>query len=112
MNNKIIELIQSRLDIGAKKYNEELDINDGRDWEVETLEELLDACVYLTSRILQLKEKKIEKVKLEPKETELIVEALQEMSSNLYISGENEKSTNYSELSSKISMASNHKNNE
>ena len=45
MNNKIIELIQSRLDIGAKKYNEELDINDGRDWEVETLEELLDALV-------------------------------------------------------------------
>jgi|TARA_B100001939_G_scaffold347244_1_gene368249 hypothetical protein len=54
MNDKIIELIQQRLDIGKREYGEQLDVFDGRDWEKETLEELLDACVYLSSAILKL----------------------------------------------------------
>jgi|TARA_Y100000310_G_C20637310_1_gene791891 hypothetical protein len=58
MNEKIVELIDSRLKVGAEKYEAELNIHDGRDWETETLEELLDACVYLAARLLQLKESK------------------------------------------------------
>jgi hypothetical protein len=54
MNDKIIELIQQRLDIGKREYGEQLDVFDGGDWEKETLEELLDACVYLSSAILKL----------------------------------------------------------
>lgn len=54
MNDKIIELIKERLDIGKREYGEQLDVFDGRDWEKETLEELLDACVYLSSAILKL----------------------------------------------------------
>ena len=54
MNDKIIELIKQRLDVGKREYGEQLDVFDGRDWEKETLEELLDACVYLSSAILKL----------------------------------------------------------
>tara|TARA_R100000654_G_scaffold5_1_gene29 strand:+ start:6789 stop:6989 length:201 start_codon:yes stop_codon:yes gene_type:complete len=54
MNDKIIELIKQRLDIGKREYGEQLDVFDGRNWEKETLEELLDACVYLSSAILKL----------------------------------------------------------
>ena len=36
-----MNLISNRLDIGAVKYGEHLDINDGRNWEIEALEELL-----------------------------------------------------------------------
>lgn len=54
MNDKIIELIKERLDIGKREYGEQLDVFDGRNWEKETLEELLDACVYLASAILKL----------------------------------------------------------
>ena len=54
MNEKIIELIKERMDIGKREYGEQLDVFDGRNWEKETLEELLDACVYLASAILKL----------------------------------------------------------
>ena len=42
------------MDIGKREYGEQLDVFDGRNWEKETLEELLDACVYLASAILKL----------------------------------------------------------
>ncbi|MAF59636.1 hypothetical protein CL631_02185 [bacterium] len=58
INEKVVTLIQERLDVGAKKYGEEILISDKRDFVVETLEELLDACVYLACKIIQLKETK------------------------------------------------------
>ena len=111
MNDKIVKLIEERLEIGAKKYSAELNVHDGRDWKVETLEELLDACVYLSAGIIQIKEnpiKAIKRVKIEENEVVLIITALEEMSSNLYLSGDNEKSTEYSELNSKLKKASNY----
>ena len=56
MNEHIIDVIKERLDVGAKKYGEEIYINDGRDWTIEAAEELLDACVYLSAKLLQLKQ--------------------------------------------------------
>ena len=56
MNEHIINTIKERLDIGAKKYGEEINVNDGRDWTTEAIEELLDACVYLAAKLLQLKQ--------------------------------------------------------
>tara|TARA_R100001463_G_scaffold45745_1_gene94160 strand:+ start:315 stop:518 length:204 start_codon:yes stop_codon:yes gene_type:complete len=58
MNKEVIKLIADRIEIGKREYADEIDPHDGRDWEKETLEELLDACVYLATAILQLKTKK------------------------------------------------------
>jgi len=60
MNDQIVEIIKKRLDVGAKKYGEELNVNDGREWLQETLEELLDGCVYLSANILKLKQETCE----------------------------------------------------
>lgn len=55
-NNQIIDLIKERLEVGRKEYGHGIDINDGRDWRQETLEELLDALVYLSALILKMKD--------------------------------------------------------
>ena len=57
MNKELIKLIKERLDMGAKKYGEELNVNDGRDWIKESLEEQLDSIVYTAAKLLQLKKK-------------------------------------------------------
>ena len=53
-NKQIIDLIKERLEVGRKEYGHGIDINDGRDWQQESLEELLDACVYLSALILKV----------------------------------------------------------
>ena len=52
----LINDIADRLDIGAKRYGEEVPIeeNDGRDMGLEAYEELCDAAVYLSSLTLRL----------------------------------------------------------
>ena len=55
MNNEIINLIKERLEKGKKEYSEQLDPHDGRDWIEETLEEVADALVYITAKIIQMK---------------------------------------------------------
>jgi len=54
-NNKIIKLIEERLQVGKNEYGTELNPLDGRDWMKEALEELLDATVYLATKLRQLK---------------------------------------------------------
>ena len=58
-NNHIISLIEERLEKGKREYNQEVDVNDGRDWMNEALEELLDACVYLSAQIIKVKERSL-----------------------------------------------------
>ena len=124
MNEVLKKLISDRLDIGAKKYGEELDVNDGRDWIKESLEEQLDSIVYTAAKLLQLQKKikdygppysmanksgkEIKKQTIEPKETVMIIDSLEEMSSTLYLSGENAKSSEYSGLARKLRDISNH----
>ena len=64
MNSEIISLIKKRLEKGKQEYGHQINVYDGRDWIEETLEELLDAQVYLTAELLKLrdsrKRKKIE----------------------------------------------------
>jgi len=55
INEEIIDLISERLAVGAKKYGEEILVTDKRDFVQETLEEILDSCVYLACKIIQLK---------------------------------------------------------
>ena len=56
MNKKIVELIEERLEKGKREYDEELNPFDGRDWIKETLEEVADALVYITAKLIQIKE--------------------------------------------------------
>ena len=58
-NNHIISLIEERLEKGKREYNQEVDVNDGRDWMNEALEELLDACVYLSAQIIKVKQRSL-----------------------------------------------------
>ena len=55
MNKKIIILIEDRLEKGKREYEEELNPFDGRDWIVEALEEVADALVYITAKLIQIK---------------------------------------------------------
>tara|TARA_R100000306_G_C4305994_1_gene107664 strand:- start:8 stop:199 length:192 start_codon:yes stop_codon:yes gene_type:complete len=57
INEEVLNLIKSRLDAGADKYGEEILITDKRDFIVESLEEILDTCVYLACKLIQLNEK-------------------------------------------------------
>ena len=54
-NKEIIKLIKYRLDKGKSEYGGEININDGRDWTREALEEALDLAVYISANLLQLK---------------------------------------------------------
>mgnify|MGYP005991057941 FL=1 len=51
MNKEIIKLIEQRLEKG----NEELNVNDDRDWLQKALEEQLDGIIYITAKLLKLK---------------------------------------------------------
>jgi hypothetical protein len=62
-NEKIKTMINDRIDIGAKKYGDHIDVNDGRDWLQETLEELLDGIVYAVCELLKIKENRDVKLK-------------------------------------------------
>lgn len=60
MNSEIIELIKERLDKGQKEYGGDLDPEDGRDWTLEALEEILDGMVYLAASIIKLRKKLVQ----------------------------------------------------
>ena len=53
MNREIIQLIKQRLQIGKKDYGQEIDVFDGRYWEKEALEEILDSLVYIAAALLK-----------------------------------------------------------
>tara|TARA_Y100000004_G_C8817488_1_gene370394 strand:- start:145 stop:336 length:192 start_codon:yes stop_codon:yes gene_type:complete len=53
-NKMIIECINERLEIGAKKYDRPNILFD-RDYEQEAFEEILDCMVYCATRIIELK---------------------------------------------------------
>jgi hypothetical protein len=58
MNKEIIELLKERLEKGKREYNEELNPFDGRVWEIEALEEILDGMIYTATSILKIIHKK------------------------------------------------------
>ena len=56
-NDKILCMIKQRLDVGAAKYGEQVPIDGSRDNLKESIEEVLDLCVYLSAVVLELHEK-------------------------------------------------------
>ena len=65
MNIKILDLIEERLVIGARKYGNENVIDDGRDFIQEALEEALDCSVYLAAKLIEIKNKRKEDIEWE-----------------------------------------------
>tara|TARA_R100001443_G_scaffold116862_1_gene138843 strand:- start:555 stop:770 length:216 start_codon:yes stop_codon:yes gene_type:complete len=53
-NEQILDMISKRLDIGAKKYGKQVPVDGSRDNLKESIEELLDLCVYLSAVALEL----------------------------------------------------------
>ena len=78
INEMIIERVQGRLDLGAKKYGDTIALDDNRDMVEETLEEVLDAIVYSTSALIQLQYKRHEKKgnSISTKDLTIIMEGL------------------------------------
>ena len=56
INEKIIELVRERLEIGAKKYGHENVVSGDRDFIKEALEEVLDCMVYASCKLIEIKE--------------------------------------------------------
>tara|TARA_R100001530_G_scaffold3566_4_gene5200 strand:- start:1964 stop:2155 length:192 start_codon:yes stop_codon:yes gene_type:complete len=56
INERIIDKIRSRLDVGAKKYGEEILDTDPREWVQEALEEVLDLAVYISAQLIRIKD--------------------------------------------------------
>ena len=54
MNQKILELIEERLDKGRKKYGHENVETDGRNFVTEALEEILDCNVYVAAKLIEI----------------------------------------------------------
>ena len=59
MNNKILKLIEERLELGERKYGHENIPSDGRDFVKESLEEALDCAVYLAAKLVELEDRKL-----------------------------------------------------
>ena len=122
MNEEILDQIKTRLEIGAKKYGEELDPNDGREWIQESIEEVLDTCVYLAAKLLQIKKTELnykgppysmasnngkkEPIKRSSHEVKLIHESLEEASANVYIdAGISDRYAELKELAKRLKEA-------
>ena len=58
MNERILKLIQKRLNVGQKKYGHENVENDGRNFTTEALEEALDCAVYLAAKLIEIQTRK------------------------------------------------------
>ena len=57
MKYKILQMIAERLDKGGRQYGHEIDVEDGRDWAQEALEELLDFVFYAICLLIIIKRK-------------------------------------------------------
>ena len=64
MNQKILKLVEERLEEGKRKYGYENVETDGRDFVVEALEEILDCCVYVAAKLIEIQ--KLEDMMLYP----------------------------------------------
>ena len=60
-SKRILNLVKDRLDLGYRKYGKSADdlIGDGRDFEQEALEEVLDCMVYVSARLLEIQDKRL-----------------------------------------------------
>lgn len=55
-NERVLRKLAERLDIGQLKYGKSIPRSDGRNWIKESLEEILDAMVYVGNVLLTIDE--------------------------------------------------------
>jgi hypothetical protein len=55
-NKEIIQLIESRMEKGRKQYGHGLLQNAGYDWVKEALEEALDLSIYLSAKLIEIRD--------------------------------------------------------
>ena len=58
MNERILKLIQKRLEVGQRKFGQENVENAGRNFTTEALEEALDCAVYLAAKLIEIQTRK------------------------------------------------------
>tara|TARA_X000001382_G_C3039084_1_gene137245 strand:- start:177 stop:506 length:330 start_codon:yes stop_codon:yes gene_type:complete len=63
-NKQIVELIEKRLERGARDYGAEVPFDDTRDHLQDALEEALDMAVYLTAKIIEIKRRESKWLKI------------------------------------------------
>ena len=54
IREQLVNKIKGRLSLGADRYGSPLPLNDGRNFYEETLEEVLDAIIYMTAYMIKL----------------------------------------------------------
>ena len=59
MNERILKMIEGRLEDGERKYGHENVEHDGRDFTTEALEEALDCAVYLAAKLIEIQTRKV-----------------------------------------------------
>lgn len=56
-NERILDLVKKRLELGKKRYGHDNIISDGRNFELEAYEEILDAIVYIAAKLLEVNDR-------------------------------------------------------
>ena len=56
INSLVKKYISDRIDEGNVTFGKQLNTKDSRDFIDEAIEELLDACIYLTVKLFQIRE--------------------------------------------------------
>ncbi len=56
-NQKISDMIEERLDEGAKQYGQQVPLDNSRNHTRDALEEILDMAVYIAAKLIEIEEK-------------------------------------------------------
>lgn len=86
-NDKVLELLKSRLELGKTKYETNIPLNGegGRDNLKESLDEVLDLSIYITATILeQLNKRKSKSYTVQPNSMQYIIRGLHMLHSEAY----------------------------
>ena len=86
-NDKVLELLKSRLELGKTKYKTNIPLNGegGRDNLKESLDEVLDLSIYITATILeQLNKRKSKSYTVQPNSMQYIIRGLHMLHSEAY----------------------------
>jgi hypothetical protein len=54
-NDEIMQMIAARMEKGRKEYGHGLVQNSGYDWVKEALEEALDLSIYLSAKLIEIR---------------------------------------------------------
>tara|TARA_X000001382_G_C3165187_1_gene177629 strand:+ start:230 stop:712 length:483 start_codon:yes stop_codon:yes gene_type:complete len=104
-NNKVIDLIKGRLELGQKKYGGSIPIRGegGRDNLKESIEEVLDLAVYLGATLLELEEERRKEkqskeqhnsFKIDVSDIKMILKGLHKQQEEAYMENQLQESAN------------------